>query len=356
MRKSIGASEPLKTTVLVKALDPVEVAEQDDELEKVDRRSAIIELLVAHHLSGNTAKLKIQDVAERLGISRQTLHLYYRDLKPYISGKKDIGELVSGTAQRIQIEKQLVVNDTTAKWKTELQRVKQEHQRELQKALDSHITSLMNNDILMLESNQVRISLERQTLHNVELIKKITELELKLTQKSLLSNSSASHAQNKLAYDVDIQHLCGAYASNGNIDAFEDAKIAELGKIKQKLAKFSDEPDTHIIILLDKYISRFSIFAENYRSLSRETSLIVRLPLFTRDEITGFLGGLPKSAKKSIYIPYCSSDTERKAQRTFIYQQAPVPPDEVKAADRADIPLVAWGFDQVVHFKVQQGE
>lgn len=322
---------------------------------RTDRRAMLVDLLVAHHLAGNTHKLKYKDVAEQIGISRQALDLYYAEYKPYIAGKKNIAELIDDGILENKLEAQTALSESEAKWKKEIQRLKDEHKREIAAALDSHISSLMNNDILLLESNQIRTLLERQTLHNNELIKKVHELELKLTQSTIASLEPSTHLQTRVIYDLDIEKLCGAYLANPDIDAFEDGKDKQLRTIQQKITKFRDEQNLHIILFSDRYISRFSTFAKQYNS-AEPCILLIRLPLFTKDEILSFLRHLPPHAKKSLYIPVCNTDAERKAQRTFIYQQAPLPPEEIKCADRADHALINWGLDRVVYFKIRQGD
>ncbi len=324
-----------------------------------DRRAHLIKIIVEHHLSGSTAKLKLVDVAEMAGISRQALDRYYGDLKPYIAGKRDVADLVNGQALRSQIQTQTAVNDVEAKWKQKIQKLQTEHEKALKMAIDTHITSLMNTDIALLESNQMRVSLEKQTLHNAELLKKIQMLELKQGLSAIASpeqeGSGSIPKQNKIIFDLDIEAMCITYQREQSLDGFEQEKSDQVRKIREKLNKYVGTQNVHVILFADRYISRFKTFADRYTSLTAEVSLIIRLPLFTRSEIVAFLKHIPSGFKRSIHVPYSDSDAEKKAQRVFIYQKYPLPQKEIKWADDADTPNIAWGFDEVVFFKIEQG-
>lgn len=326
-----------------------------------DRRALLIKLIVDHHLAGNKTKLKLVELARDAGLSRQALDRYYGDLKPYIVGKRDVVELVEGTPLRSQVETQTVVNETEARYEQKLQKQQIAHEKALEKALSSHITSLMNGDIMLLESNKMRVALEKQTLHNGELLKEINRLELKILQAQGLVAGAGSKGrvlpdQNKLVFNVDIETLSMSYQRGMSLEDFETNKISEIRNIRDKLAKFKDTPDVHVVMFADRYISRFSNFADNYTSLRNELSIIVRLPLFGRSEFQNFIKQIPIEFKRSIHVPYSASESEKKVQRTFIYQKFQLPPTEIKGADTATNPSIEWGIDEVVFFKIKQGD
>ena len=101
----------------------------------------------------------------------------------------------------------------------------------------------MNDDIAMFESNQLRKSLEKQTLHAVELMKRNSILELKLAASSQREAPlQSASSQNKIIYDVDIEQLCIHYQRTKSLDDFEDAKEAELMAIREKFARFTSMP------------------------------------------------------------------------------------------------------------------
>lgn len=321
------------------------------------RRQVIKDIIVSYFLSGTTHKLKLVDVAKRAGITRQALDRYYSDLKPYIAGKKDFTDLVDGTEAKAWAETQATINSVDSKWKARMEQSQIEQNKEIAKAIHSHITTLMNGDIAIFESNQLRKTLEKQTLYGAELKKTNAILELKLATSSQREAPASSPSRNnKIIYDVDVEQLCIQYQRTRNLYAFEDAKELELRAIREKFTRFASTPQVHVVLYAERYISRFSQFATNYSGPIDETSLIIRLPLFTRVEINNFIKHIPTNFKKSLYVPYMQLEVERKAQRVFIFQQNSLPPQEIQAADGADTPNISWGLDQVVFFKTQQGD
>lgn len=337
-----------------------DVAESLDEGLGAQRRKLLIEIIVQHHLSGSRSKLKLKDVADYAGISRQALDRYYGDLKPYIAGRRDVADLVNGNELRSQVQTKTAVNELENKHTKEIERLKVEHEKALQQAMDSHITSLMNGDIVLLQSNNMRMSLERQTLHNAELLKQIQRLNLKLALGQDVSTSFAKDDnatnQSKIVFDVDIEALCINYQRGKSFDAFEEQKNAELIKIRDKVSKYAQATGVHVILFADRYISRFKSFAEQYTSPAQELSLIIRLPLFSRSEIISFTKHFPASFKTSIHVPYfVGTESERKLQRLGLYKQFLLPTDETKSADAADQPIITWGFDEVTFFKIKPG-
>lgn len=327
----------------------------EDAMAGASRRQVIKDIIVTHFLSGTTKKLKLFDVAKRAGITRQALDRYYADLKPYMAGKKDFTDLVDGTQDKARVETQATINSVDARWKARLEQLQVDQDKEVAKAIHSHITTLMNGDIAVFESNQLRKTLEKQTLYGAELKKTNAILELKLARSSQRDASAASpSSNNKVVYDVPIEQLCIQYQLTRSLTAFDEGKEMELRAIREKFARFAATPNVHVVLFADRYISRFSHFADSYVGPGDETSLIIRLPLFTRVEINNFIKHIPTNFKKSLYVPFMPLEAERKAQRVFIYRQNPLPPQEIQAADGADNPNMTWSLDQVVFFKTAQ--
>lgn len=334
--------------------------EQEGQGSGVNTRAILIRILVDHHLDGNPYKLKLKDLADRAGISRQALDRYYGDLKPYMTGRRNVADLVEGKENKVRIESQTFVNEVQANHAQQLEKLKSQHKQALQKALDSHITSLMNNDILMLESTKIRTSLERQSLHNADLLKQNQLLNLKLagtldTTQAIAPGHQATKSD-KVVFDLDLELLCSEYQRSKSIDAFEESKNAQLRKVRDKLNTYADSANVHVILFADRYISRFKTFADRYVGPREETSLIVRLPLFSRSETKNFTDALPRRFKVSIHVPHTASESEKKAHRVFMLQGLLLPAEEVRGADTADAPNINWGFDEVTFFKVHQGE
>ncbi|WP_439854816.1 hypothetical protein [Pseudomonas yamanorum] len=322
-----------------------------------DRRKLIIALIIEYFASGTEKKLKLKDLAGRAGISRQALDRYYGDLKPYINGKKNIAELANSDDEKISIHIQNATRRASQQHQAALKKINNDHDEVLKAAIDSHITTLMNDDLALYHSHTIRASLEQQTLHNAELKKQISALELKLALgrgNPLNPHRETARDTHKLIFNVDIEGISSKFETHLDIDSFEDKKDSELRTVREKLVTFSDTPEVRVVIFAERYLSQFNTFANRFVVMSPETVLIVRLPLFSRNEILNFTKHLPKQFKISVYIPYCSSDIEKRAQREFMFRNLIT--DETKAADNADVINIGWGFDEVVHFKIHQGD
>lgn len=321
-----------------------------------ERRKLIIDLIIEHYVSGTSKKLKLKDLSKRAGISRQALDRYYDDLKPFINGSRSISELTDSHDQKVEIQTQNAVNKTESHYKDLIAQNQATHAAELEAATNRHITTLMNSDLSLLYSHTISNSLERQTLLSNEYRNTISELELKLAiaidQQSTAANVSPT--KNNLTFNVGVEEICAKLGKTPDIDAFEDAKDEQILETRKKLTTFANVPNVRAVIFAERYISRFGKFAEQYITRPNETALIVRLPLFTRTEFLNFTKHLPKSFKITICVPHCTSEIEKKAQREFMIRN--IPGDELKAADKADVPNISWGFDEVINFKIHQGD
>lgn len=322
-----------------------------------DRRQVIIDIIVKHFLSGTKKKLKLVDLAERAGISRQALDRYYGDLKPYISGEKDITQLANSEDDKLQMQIKNAVGQVEQRHAAEVERLEKSHRSILKETLDRHITSLMNDDLVLHHSHTIRVSLEKQTLHNDKLKKQLSAAELQIALGATSRSQASQESQrdnHKLTFNVDIEGICAKLGRKADIDDLEDAKDEEIRKIREKLNTFSNVSNVRVVIFAERYLSRFSTFAENLVGSERETTLIVRLPLFSRNEILNFTKHLAKEFKISIYIPYSSSELEKRAQREFMFRNLAA--EEANSADNADSISISMGFHEVIHFKINQGD
>ncbi|MNL04359.1 hypothetical protein D3C87_1249270 [compost metagenome] len=240
---------------------------------------------------------------------------------------------------------------------TEVHVLQESHKSILKETLERHITTLMNDDLAIHHSHTIRTSLEKQTLHNDKLKKQLAAAELQIalgvTTRAPISQESKKD-DHKLTFNVDIEGICTKLGRKPDFDDFEDAKDEEIRKVREKLNTFSTVPNVRVVIFSERYLSRFSTFADNLRGSEHETTLIVRLPLFSRNEILNFIKHFPKQFKISIYIPFCSSELEKRAQREFMFRNLAT--EEAKSADNADAISISWGFDKVTHFKISQGD
>lgn len=322
-----------------------------------DRRKFIIDIIIEHYVSGSEKKLKLKDLADRAGISRQALDRYYGDLKPYINGKRNIAELATTDDDKIKIQTQNAVSQVELQYKSTIEKINNDHDYALKTTLEQHITTLMNDDLAMFHSHTIRTSLEKQTLHNAELRKQISALELKLALgagNQLNPTREDTKPAHKLVFNVDIEGISNKLGRHVDVDDFEDAKDDEIRRVRDKLATFSGVPEVRIVIFAERYLSQFNTFANRFNGNGSETILIVRLPLFSRNELLNFTKHLSKQFKISVYIPHCSSDIEKRAQREFMFRNLLA--EETRAADNADAISIAWGFDEVIHFKINQGD
>ncbi|MBF8766177.1 hypothetical protein IR009_13195 [Pseudomonas putida] len=321
-----------------------------------DRRKLIIELIIQHYVSGTSKKLKLKDLAVSAGISRQALDRYYDDLKPYINGSRNISELTDDRDQKIEIQTQSAINAVESHYKDLIQKNQAAHEQAMKAAIDRHITTLMNDDLTLLHSHTISNTLERQTLLSDEYKKKISDLELKLALavENYSGTSSMGAAKNNLVFNIGIEEISAKLGKDPDIDAFEDAKDDRIQEVRERLTTFANVPNVRVVIFAERYLSRFGYYADNYVARENETALIIRLPLFTRTEFINFTKNLPKAFKISVCVPHSFSEVEKKAQREFMFRNIPI--DELKAADNADAPNVSWGFDEVVNFRISQGD
>ncbi|MBH8612072.1 hypothetical protein I4N56_014915 [Pseudomonas mohnii] len=335
---------------------PLEASPEATGIQGNERRKLIIDLIIEHYISGTSKKLKLKDLSKRAGISRQALDRYYDDLKPFINGSRSISELTDSHDKKVEIQTQSAINKTESHYKDLIARNQARHEAELKEGINRHVTTLMNNDLSLLYSHTISNSLERQTLLNNEYRNTISELELKLALAIDQQPTRANVAppKNNLTFNVGIEEICAKLGKTPDIDVFEDAKDEQILKTRKKLTTFANVPNVRAVIFAERYISRFNKFAEEYITRPNETALIVRLPLFTRTEFLNFTKHLPRTFKITVCVPHCISDIEKKAQREFMIRN--IPGDELKAADKADAPNISWGFDEVINFKISQGD
>ncbi|MEF9673887.1 hypothetical protein QNM99_24045 [Pseudomonas sp. PCH446] len=158
-----------------------------------ETKQKLITLIAEHQFANPGKKLRIGDLSDQAGISRQAFNRYYDDLKPYAQGLKSIGELLAG-ANQAETSKLLKQSHTTLLGLTQqLALQKKQFELEKEKILTSHITTLMNDDLTLFSANEIQQTLARQTLHNENLLKDISNLKLELLktqQKSLMAQPS----------------------------------------------------------------------------------------------------------------------------------------------------------------------
>lgn len=326
-----------------------------------ETKRKLIDLITEHQADHPNKKLGVGDLSARAGISRQAFNRYYSDLKDYASGAKPIGDLITNTSSD---RTKNLINQNQAHLKNLQQRLdksEEEYQTKTSKTLDSYITTLMINDITLDNSNEIRTTLERQTLYALELKKQLSLLEIELAHAKQVTshfrdietiNTGAN--SEKIKIDIDLRKAFENYANTKSEDNYEDLKEHEITTAVRSIKKTATNTKAHIILFSERYISRFSIFCDRYKCEEGGRYIFVRLPIFDLTSLNSFISQLPPSKSLSIYIPHSESTIEKKAQRTFYFSN--VPDYEIRCADQADGIFIHHGFNQVIHYRVRQGD
>lgn len=321
----------------------------------------LIKVIAEHYLNNGIGKLTISSVSEKAGISRQSFNSYYKHLKPYVSGERQIGELLrEGDGENnnfLLVKGQKKISEL----QNELQQIQEKHTKELEDVKARYITSLMNNDITLKETDEVRLTLEKQALHNEQLLnqKKSLEQELMLLKaRSYNLQTSGENGSNDVGevilVDPDLSSVFSNYEKTKDIDVLEDEKEVILEKIIKKINKFCMLDGTEVVIFIERYISNFDKFVKSYNATGNGARVLVRLPIFTRTELQIFISKITPIRPVTVYVPYCESETIIKAQHKFIFRD--VPDYEIQAADKYVMPSIKDGFEKLVIYRVKQGD
>ncbi|MDU0701899.1 hypothetical protein Q8W87_17515 [Pseudomonas aeruginosa] len=325
-----------------------------------ETRRKLIDIIAEHHATSPGIKLQIGELSTRAGISRQAFNRYYGDLKDYTLGVKPIGDLIDGATDERTKE---LLNQTQTSLRDLQQRMDSlaaEHERHLKKALDRYITSLMLDDVTAHSANDIRMTLEKQALHNLDLKRQLTNMELELArakQSGIQSTSqprSSTNLGDKIKIDIDLSKAIKEFEINKSEDDFEDKKEAALESALKKVSKIATDRKVKIILFAERYISRFELFFENFICQDDSLHLIVRTPIFFRSEFKIFINKLPLGHEISVYVPHLESTTDKKAQRAFYFGM--IPAFELESADGADPIGLSVGIDKAVQFKVKRGD
>lgn len=327
-----------------------------------DTRNKLIGIIKQHQLDNGMSKLPIGKLSELAGITRQAFNRYYGDLKEYATGKQSIARLLVDDSASLS---ELLENreERITQLELELIKARTTHKVELEKAIENHITSLMNNDIMIYESGQISATLINQNNHNAYLIKRVTELELNNTKMVADAvsapnfNSSdrlSKSTKNLMPLEIDLKAARKAYASSNNFVAYEDAKDAEIQKAIKTIKSLPAPQKSDIIIFQERYISDFRLFCDKIHHQETHPLIILQLPLYNREEIQLVIKELQPAASISIQIPYSISEAIISAKRQFSFRDVPV--EELQDADAAKIPSMDWGFDSIQVTRIKQGD
>jgi len=318
-----------------------------------ETRQRLIDSIVKHFYSADQEGLKVATVAKEAGITRQAMHRYYGDLMGYIKGDKDVSELLPGHAADSVTQLLIEAQRRSSLLEEQLTTIESRHKQELKVALDSHITALMNNDITLFETDEVRISLEKQTALIEDYSGQITALKAQLAKAQLTPSGNAPRSLPgmRVSFEPSMHNALAAYKKDGDYDAYLDAKGKELNKIISKVNAFTG--DTHIVLFLERYLSDFRDFLD-YLPAPRSNQIVLRVPLFTSLEIKNLTKKITTPGSKHIYIPEAPSTAAAKAQRAF--RAFSVPEEELKQAERPEAIYLFSEIDQITNFTAASGK
>ncbi|TRM39119.1 hypothetical protein [Pseudomonas aeruginosa] len=321
-----------------------------------DTRTRLIELIKAHQLEFGLKKLPIGKLAERAEISRQSFNRFYSNLKPYSEGQS-IAELLADDPDASRTF--LAQRDREAdQLRNEIEDLKKRHAKDLEQAVAQHITSLMNNDILAFETNEMSALLASQSQHNELLQKRLTALELRQTcdqmdqaGSQLVSEGASKSPQNFLTFDLNLEKANTAYKKSQSFDDYEDIKEKAIDAMIETVTKLPDPSKVQVVVYMDRFLYPFSKFCESIPAKQDKLTVCLRLPVFSQAEIGIILSKLSKMDSISLHMPHSASEAIAAANRKFMYRD--VPEEEFTDADRARTPLITWGVDEVRVFNVK---
>lgn len=317
----------------------------------------LIKLIAEYQFANPGKKLKVGALSTQAGISRQAFHRYYGDLKPYASGLKPVAQLLAGSDSTETSQLLSQSHETLLDLTKKLALQEKQLANEKEKIKISYITSLMNDDITRFNTDELRQTLERTTIHNENLSRQVENLKIdliKAQQKSLINPTTIPISNsNKTIINPDLYKAFDSYTKTGDEEKFELERQNELDIALTQVNKLCLSGDTVVVIFAERYISSFESFADAYIPRSNQNHVILRLPIFNRVLLQAFIKKI-RSAIIKIHIPYCENDSIKNAQRAFKFRG--IPKDEFKAADAAHaIPFWA-DIDELCTFRIRQGE
>ena len=327
-----------------------------------ETRDRLISIIKEHQLQHGQSKLPVAQLADAAGISRQSINRYYGDLKDYLVGKESIAKLlVDDNASLSQI-----IENSEGKFQRlqrEFAEAQKAHKIELQAVTKNYISTLMNNDIMAFEAGQLTSTLTNQSNHNAFLNKRVTELEVKNAKLTIdavasatakFSNFAEKTDKNFIIFSPDLSPANNTYRTSKNFNLYEDEKDAAISGIFKKIKKLPNPESIDVVFFQERYISNFSYFCEKKLPYIDRKMVVIRLPIFSREELQLLIRSLQPISSISICIPFAASDAVTSANRKFNFRDTPI--EEFTNADAAKTPQPNWGFESIQLYKVRQGE
>ncbi|WP_426181112.1 hypothetical protein [Pseudomonas sp. TWRC1-2] len=319
-----------------------------------DTRQRLINVIIHHHFSSTGKKLKVGKIADEAGITRQAFHRYYGDLLGYIKGEKPVGELLPSSNQESVSDLLIESQSRVVALENELSAIKDRHNTELKKTLDKHITSLMNNDITLFETDDIRITLEKQTTLIQNYSEQIVSLKAQITKSKIMSTneSMSSTIGSRVVLDPKLESAMASYKQDRDYNAYLDSKDKEIARLLTKVNSFTDNKNK-LIIFIDKHLCDLSNFLEMLPP-SKSSEIVLRAPIFTAIELRNLISKVTAPIRISVFIPDFISVAEANAQRAFRSTNLPI--EEIKLSEKADHIYLTKGIDSVVYFCAKNGK
>ena len=316
----------------------------------------ITAIICDHFLTGSKEKLTVSSVSERAGISRQAFHKTYLHLKPFITGHRNVDELLLRQGIdpfKIILQTQNLVRNL----QSELAEVKSTQAKNFEEFENSIVTSLMSSDIMTHRAKELTAELRKKALHVEMLKRELTEKEVELTLLTVGSPSSPP----VLAKDVDIQVFkpdmavaLADFSSSKDREAYMARKEKAIAAMQHRVLKVLRQGKIKVAIFQERYLCSLDTFVKRNFSKSKVSVVVINLPLCSRFEIREFAQALKGASPLVIYVPYCDSNAVINAQRGF--QFGHIPEFEFKATGREPLPTIQDGYDKVTVFRIEQGD
>lgn len=320
-------------------------------------RAKLVQIISEHHISLPGKKLGIADLSDRVGITRQAFHRYYGDLKDYAWGNKPITDLLSESA--------LGVTDLLAQSHTKLVELNNQVEsqqaifnKEKEKLRYSLITSLMNDDLFRFNASEIRQSMQKQVLHNEQLVRQLAEMKLEVIQadqqKKQDGQRAAQPRQNNIALEANLLDAFAALHKNEDIDTYEIKKHKALNELLDKVNGLARATESTVIIFIERYLSSFQKFVDNFPPSNQNQAIIVRLPISSKIELKAWMAKIIKPIPIKVYFPMCDAVATVKAQRAFHFRN--IPDFELDIADKFQIFNMDPAIDELCIFRIKQGD
>lgn len=330
-------------------------------MSREDTQQRLIRIIVDHYLEGSQRTLTIQSVSKQAGISRQSFNRYYNDLTDFVLGARPIEELIK---QESDVAPGMLTNCMARMrdLQQELVQIRAKFAEEVENVRVTYVTTLMEGDISLRNSDEIRSMLEKQALHNEKLNRDLQHIQLELTaakarEVALRDKTSDMLLQNCeiLTIEPDLSNAFRNYKKTHDREALEDEKEKAIDNMPKKINNLCRNDNSVMILFVDRYLSDFEKYVSRLHIKRRFDNIIVaRVPLFNRQELKLFAKKLVGQAPIFVHVPYCVNESVVKAQRKFSFRN--VPDIEFESADKMIAPSVQDGYAELSFLRVEQGD